>query len=768
MKKRLKKVTAILLIFTLIVSVVISGTLTPTAAKVETATGTNISVMPVYNDDYPSYYSNPAQDSLIDEWGFYNRECTSFCAWRLNSQNGVAFNNWYNGVNWGNASNWGYAAQNVGILVDNNPKVGSIAWSNGGHVAWVNAVNGNGTIIIEEYNCTWPGVQDESGRYLSRVVTNDHFTGYIHINDIIPIPPVSNPWTKASYSVLPTGWSNTFTFGAENAKDVFTIGINRDGTRILTENVTSGYTYTFVAPGNYTAYVTAYGLDGSYADSNVVSFTVFDAKNLGKSFVTSIININSGMAVGVNTGTNNVEIQKYTGSDTQLWKFERKSLVTYRYMSYRITNMATGRCLDVYDGATADGTNIWTFPSNDTEAQTWYIRENGYGGFSLVPHNAFNSCIDLYNGNTTEGNNIQLFTYGFGKLNQTFSLKYQAAPDVTKTFNGKRYELYNTAMPWKQAYKFCEQQGGHLVTINSEEEQNFICELIPDVTNNLIWAGATDLYSEGNWKWITGERMNYTNWSENQPDDCDNNEDYLMINKNTYKWNDANDLYGFTTNATTASFICEYENEVDIKKFTIEKSFDHNGHRYEVYSDRVDWQTAKSFCEEKGGNLLVIESSEENGVVFNQIQGLTNQYYWLGLTDVDIEGIWQWVTGTNFDYKNWSENQPDNDLVIEDYAELIANTGKWNDIKGFSPNYRNVGFICEYDFIKPDTYLGDVNLDGKLDIRDVTAIQRHISEFELFTKEELSVADTNGDNAVDINDATLLQMYLAEYDVQIG
>lgn len=37
-------------------------------------------------DDYPEKYKNAAKDSLVDEWNFYNRECTSFTAWCLNSE----------------------------------------------------------------------------------------------------------------------------------------------------------------------------------------------------------------------------------------------------------------------------------------------------------------------------------------------------------------------------------------------------------------------------------------------------------------------------------------------------------------------------------------------------------------------------------------------------------------------------------------------------------------------------------------------------------
>ena len=64
--------------------------------------------------------------------------------------------------------------------------------------------------------------------------------------------------------------------------------------------------------------------------------------------------------------------------------------------------------------------------------------------------------------------------------------------------------------------------------------------------------------------------------------------------------------------------------------------------------------------------------------------------------------------------------------------------------------------------------LGDTNLDGRINICDITAIQRHLAETEPFSDEQLALADTNGDGAVTIDDATHLQMYLAEYDVVLG
>ena len=67
-----------------------------------------------------------------------------------------------------------------------------------------------------------------------------------------------------------------------------------------------------------------------------------------------------------------------------------------------------------------------------------------------------------------------------------------------------------------------------------------------------------------------------------------------------------------------------------------------------------------------------------------------------------------------------------------------------------------------------DFTFGDVNEDGKVNIRDVTAIQRFLAEYTDLTERQRGAADVNFDGVVDVRDATLLQMYFAEFDVTLG
>ncbi len=61
--------------------------------------------------------------------------------------------------------------------------------------------------------------------------------------------------------------------------------------------------------------------------------------------------------------------------------------------------------------------------------------------------------------------------------------------------------------------------------------------------------------------------------------------------------------------------------------------------------------------------------------------------------------------------------------------------------------------------------IGDANLDGRVNVQDVTAIQRHQAELSFLTGNSLVSADVNQDGSITIKDATLIQLYLIDMTV---
>lgn len=108
---------------------------------------------------YPAYLDGAAQDSLVDPWGMYNRECVSYTAWKV--QQTYGYMPYWGGH--GNANQWPASAQADGIPTGSIPKAHSVAISMGGaygHAMWVEAVSGS-TIYVSQYNYDLAGHYSE-------------------------------------------------------------------------------------------------------------------------------------------------------------------------------------------------------------------------------------------------------------------------------------------------------------------------------------------------------------------------------------------------------------------------------------------------------------------------------------------------------------------------------------------------------------------------------------------------------------------------------
>jgi hypothetical protein len=101
-----------------------------------------------------------------------------------------------------------------------------------------------------------------------------------------------------------------------------------------------------------------------------------------------------------------------------------------------------------------------------------------------------------------------------------------------------------TAMQWMGV-------SGHLATITSPEEQEFIRITFPDPPDIYI-GGFQDrsapnyLEPSGGWRWITGEPWAFTNWRIGEPNNCTDcvgfPEDFLHIGGSSWPmWNDNHD-----------------------------------------------------------------------------------------------------------------------------------------------------------------------------------------------------------------------------------
>lgn len=230
--------------------------------------------------------------------------------------------------------------------------------------------------------------------------------------------------------------------------------------------------------------------------------------------------------------------------------------------------------------ATIEITNAISLPGRPQQTQKYKSNGNGVFNISIEP-GVYDITISKLGYETLELEDITVTEQKITDLGDVYLKSISEEPPVEPgipstaiEFNGHYYQVYDTPMTWDEAKAYCESLDGHLVTITSGAEQEFVESLIANGKKKSYWLGGTDIANEGTWEWITGEKFDYTNWREFMPDNWQN-EDYLMMYKEmdpsytgeTFgRWNDlksdgtcpgnsyfSKDIFGF---------ICEWDTDV--------------------------------------------------------------------------------------------------------------------------------------------------------------------------------------------------------------
>lgn len=112
-----------------------------------------------------------------------------------------------------------------------------------------------------------------------------------------------------------------------------------------------------------------------------------------------------------------------------------------------------------------------------------------------------------------------------------------------------------------------------------------------------------------------------------------------------------------------------------------------NGHAYAQVSCQ-GWHDAQEKAIKEESHLLSINDEEEQ--IWVQIM-FRNPHFWIGLNDVEEEGVWRWDSGEPVTYTNWAShdvfggNEPD---AEKDYVAITHFEGGWQAAGEKSPLWR--------------------------------------------------------------------------------
>ncbi|MDB5339705.1 MAG: hypothetical protein JWN70_5324 [Planctomycetaceae bacterium] len=121
-------------------------------------------------------------------------------------------------------------------------------------------------------------------------------------------------------------------------------------------------------------------------------------------------------------------------------------------------------------------------------------------------------------------------------------------PKNTVKIAGHEYALVEEKATWHVAKQICEEMGGHLATINSQDESRQLLALCKTFSVD-VWMGETDEKQEGKWQGVDGSTL----MADFSPSNGGGFEHYMFYEDNLGNWDDGN-------GGVRLAFVCEWDN----------------------------------------------------------------------------------------------------------------------------------------------------------------------------------------------------------------
>lgn len=218
----------------------------------------------------------------------------------------------------------------------------------------------------------------------------------------------------------------------------------------------------------------------------------------------------------------------------------------------------------------------------------------GIGSYSLVDLEVWASMMNVVDDTTIDNveseNNVDAKSLSYPNINalaneskteyrqlkkrsdaehELIRKNYQSSVSTNKTgenqkigsFFGHKYAFYDSqSISWSEAQAKCRAKGGHLMTINSPFEFNYLNNTLSQGRKGgFYWLGATG--GSGKWKWITGESTSYARTISVSGYTMDRCENYFSALGNCLAYCPALAYLseGFPSYSHIKGYICEWE-----------------------------------------------------------------------------------------------------------------------------------------------------------------------------------------------------------------
>ncbi|XP_040911919.1 macrophage mannose receptor 1-like [Toxotes jaculatrix] len=228
---------------------------------------------------------------------------------------------------------------------------------------------------------------------------------------------------------------------------------------------------------------------------------------------------------------------------------------------------------------------------------------------------------------------------------------------------------------WFEARDYCRAIGGDLLSIHSSNDLRV-------ARHGKAWIGLHIPESSTGYEWSDGSPLNFQHWQEGEPNnfnDAESCAEFIIYNwDDAGSWNDANcESYNDWLCQIRAGVTPKPPPNATVAEFntTSDGWLMWRGSQYLINTRSKTMEDARHFCQQRNGDLVSINSKDENSFLWKQISRSYGHYY-IGLS-VDLDGSFWWMDGSSVGLQRWDENQPNSNAFDENCVTMTYYMGFW-------------------------------------------------------------------------------------------
>ncbi|MGH0131417.1 UNVERIFIED_CONTAM: hypothetical protein FKN15_046470, partial [Acipenser sinensis] len=233
-------------------------------------------------------------------------------------------------------------------------------------------------------------------------------------------------------------------------------------------------------------------------------------------------------------------------------------------------------------------------------------------------------------------------------------------------FQDVEYKFFDHHSTWMQAQRICTWFGGHLASIHSQEELDFLGKALlkrPKAQNQHWWIGMHTYENDGRFRWSDRSVLNFVSWAQEKPRPVSREKKCVYMMPKSEEWGDQKcftDLPYICKRTNTSSQITPLPPAPTPGPGGCPKGWIPFINKcFKIYgwngNDRATWLAAKGACERQESTLATISNHLEQAFVTTLLPNVTFDL-WIGLQDSKNE--FQWTEKEPLKYVNWAPGKP--------------------------------------------------------------------------------------------------------------